>query len=80
MKISSEDVIKNLYLSINDLEKIMISLKNCEELSNDQKKIKLKIAYAVSNINEAIGLIFSKRPDLIPEELKHIDFSKFSNS
>lgn len=80
MKISSEDVLKNLYLSISELEKIMISLKNCEDLSNEQKTIKLKIAYAVTDINEAIGVIFSKRLDLIPKELKHIDFSKSQNS
>jgi len=79
MKILSEDIVKNLYLSINELEKIMISLNSCEELSNEQQKIKLKIAYAVTDINDAIGLVFYKRPNLIPEELKHIDFSKYQD-
>lgn len=80
MKISPEDVLKNLYSSISELEKIMISLKSCGDLLNEQKIIKLKIAYAVTEINGAIVLIFSKRPDLIPQELKHIDFSKYQES
>ncbi|WP_445116679.1 hypothetical protein [Acinetobacter sp. WZC-1] len=79
MELLSEDIVRNLYSSISELEKIMISLNHCDELQNEKKEIRLQIAYAVTDLNNAIGTVFCKRPDLIPDELKHIDFCKGGN-